>query len=413
MRKDLAADGLRGVAAMNVVLCHFLIALYPLGFINLYPGAADQRAAPSWVDAFLSTPLLSIFWNGNFAVCVFFVLSGYVLTKPFVEHGDLLSMKLRAARRYFRLCVPILGSVLLSYTLLRLGLKQSGQLAPITHSAWLTQFWNFDPSIGDALRQGVYGAIFTGQSTYTPILWTMKIEFIGSMLVFGFRALNVGERDGCINLLIFGCALIAFFPDEWMLYLGFMAGSYLGAIQDKQPTILVAGAICMAIIFGGFDFSKWFAFSRALSLPPAAMKHFMNTIGAIALLYAVKAGCFDIALKSRPAQFLGRISYAVYLVHFPILLSLTSWLFIVLYTHAHIGYGEAAVIDLALTITTVLIVSSAFQASFDRFGIWLSQFIIRSPTTTLSGDYIPTGNAGAVGSVPVAASDPRLSSADR
>lgn len=391
MQKDKAADGLRGLAAMNVVLCHFLISFYPLGFVYLYPGYALPGAISSRTDAVLTAPLLSIFWNGNFAVCVFFVLSGYVLTKPFVERGDVLSMKLRAARRYFRLSIPILGSVLLSYAVLRLGLNHADQLATFSHSAWLTQFWNFDPSIGSALREGVYGAIFTGQSSYTPILWTMKIEFIGSMIVFGYRALNLGGRAGWINFFVFTGALMAFFPDEWMLYVGFIAGSYLGGIQSQQPRILVACSVVVAIIFGGFDLSKWFAITHALPLTPAALKHFMNVIGATALLYAVRAGRFHGPLTSRPAQYLGKISYAVYLVHFPILLSLTSWIFVLLYTQGHLRYGAAAAIDLALTITAVIVVAAVFQATFDRLGIWLSQSIIRS--TASRSEKKPSSNA--------------------
>ena len=63
-------DGLRGIAALTVVLYHYLSAFLPA----LTP---DETANPHWLS---DTPLAVIF-NGPFAVVVFFVLSGFVISK--------------------------------------------------------------------------------------------------------------------------------------------------------------------------------------------------------------------------------------------------------------------------------------------------------------------------------------------
>ena len=378
--KDKAADGLRGVAALSVVLCHFMACIYPasMGHAPL-PGGASPAGVETPVTAFLSIPWLSFLWNGTFAVSVFFVLSGYVLTKPFVETGDMSSMKLRAARRYPRLCIPILGSILLTYSIMSLGLSHAAELSGVTKTTWANQFWNFPPSFLLALKEGLYGAIFTGQSSYNPILWTMKVEFIGSMIVFGFRALNQNGRAGLINFVVVTAALMIFFPDEWSLYVGFLAGSYLGQLRLPQPRWLTMVAVLVAVFFGSYGYSRWYAFTSGLPLTANGIKNLMSTIGAVALLYVVRAGWFHGLFVSRPAQYLGKVSYAIYLVHFPLLLSFTAWAFVRVYGLTNGAYDISAGITLVVTVALVLATASAFETTFDRMGINVSKKLFPVP----------------------------------
>lgn len=400
MHKDRAADGLRGIAAMNVVLCHLLIAAYPRGFANLYPGSAAPDAASSNLDAVIGAPVLNMLWNGNFAVCVFFVLSGYVLTKAFVDSGSMRSMQVRASRRYLRLSVPILGSVFLAYVVIALGMLHTDAMASVTHSMWLEQFHGIGPSLGTVLREGIYGGIFLGKSTYVPVLWTMKIEFIGSMLVFGFRALEPRGWSGALTGLVVSGALITFFPQDWPLYLGFIAGSYIGQLQTTRNKAALVGILALVVIGGSYDFSLLYDFTARLPMNDWCRKHLFNIIGACALLYLVRCHLLDHLLLSKPAQFLGRISYSLYLVHIPILFSLYAWLFVTLQSTGW-RYGAAVLASSSVAIAAAIIVASLFERYVDQMGIKLSQRIYpstrdagcRGSKTSASAetDQVPTG----------------------
>jgi peptidoglycan/LPS O-acetylase OafA/YrhL len=70
--RQLEYDGLRGVAALSVVVCHFVCTFYPA----LMFGSRDPTL---WVADALSRSLLFAMYGGTFAVYVFYVLSGYVL----------------------------------------------------------------------------------------------------------------------------------------------------------------------------------------------------------------------------------------------------------------------------------------------------------------------------------------------
>ncbi|KAG9553817.1 hypothetical protein KCV01_g22611, partial [Aureobasidium melanogenum] len=393
MHKDRVADGLRGIAALCVVLCHFFISIYPAGFSLTHPqGTGPAPGRTSLVTTVLEFPWLSVFWNGTFAVAVFFVLSGYVLTKPFVDRGDLASMKIRAARRYPRLCIPIFGSIMISYVVMALGLSHAHELSNMTGSPWLLNFWSFEPSATLAVKEATYGAIFQGVSSYNPILWTMKVEFIGSMIVFGFRALNLRGRLGVLNVAVIIFALTQFFPDEWIFYAGFIAGSYLGQLKAPQPRWAIVVAVAAAVFFGGYNYSPMYGFLSLLPMTENGVKNFMTTLGAIALIYAVRAGCFQRILMSRVALYLGKVSYAIYLVHFPIVLSFTAWLFVRLHGAAGLGYDAATMITLVCTMAFVIGSAAAFEATFDRFGIKVSKWLFPS-----SGDEF---NRGVVDTAP-------------
>ena len=114
------------------------------------------------MESFLAMPGLSVLWNGSFSVSIFFVLSGYVLTKSMVEKQDLAIARSLAARRYFRLAGPVLGSALFAFSLMSLGLYYSVEVAALTSSAWLKGMWNVTPNFFHAVREGLFGAIFRG-----------------------------------------------------------------------------------------------------------------------------------------------------------------------------------------------------------------------------------------------------------
>ena len=83
MEKDRNADGLRGIAALNVTISHFLCAFLPMVMHGIYPGVFKAADHPDAVTRILSNPLVSLLYNGHYPVVVFFVLSGYVLTIPY------------------------------------------------------------------------------------------------------------------------------------------------------------------------------------------------------------------------------------------------------------------------------------------------------------------------------------------
>jgi peptidoglycan/LPS O-acetylase OafA/YrhL len=323
-------------------------------------------------EKIIASPGLSLLWNGNFPVCIFFVLSGYVLTKKFFETGRLADLTDKAMRRYIRLAVPILGSVMLSFAMMSLDTTAWRVVAGMTGSSWLAQFWNFTPTFGDALKDGLYRAILSGASQYVSPLWTMQVELIGSFLVFGYAAIAPRDRRA-IPLAVVIAAIMAFLsPQSWPLYAAFLAGAHVGQMSAKQPRVLVVAAAALAILFGSYDMSPIYDWTTWISPNFYMRKHLFNVLGGIAVVYAVRAGFGAKLLESRPVQYLGRISYALYLVHFPLVLTLFSSLFLH-FTGTGLSRAPAAGIAIAVTFAASCALATIFQKTFDTWGITLSR----------------------------------------
>jgi len=84
-------DSLRGLAACSVVLCHAT---------NVLPGVYDDPHRSWWLT---QTPL-ALLRAGHAAVIFFFVLSGFVLTLPFLKGP--VSYPSFLARRICRIWIP-------------------------------------------------------------------------------------------------------------------------------------------------------------------------------------------------------------------------------------------------------------------------------------------------------------------
>jgi peptidoglycan/LPS O-acetylase OafA/YrhL len=385
MRKDLSADGLRGLAAVNVLLCHLCLAFLPGGFAYIYPDTTTPAAMHGMVDHVIAFPPLSVLWNGQFAVCIFFVLSGYVLTKAFLLSGDLSVIRLRASRRYLRLGVPIFGSVIFAWFVMTMGWSHAREAGALSGSTWVADFWKKPPDVLEALRDGVYGTILGGWSRFNPTLWTMKIELLGSIFVFAYRALAVREAS-CARALLQGmprvvcfamamALLLWFFPNDWPYYAAFLIGSHIGEMPLTRSKPLLGGLLVGAVICGGFDTSPWYDWTRALPFDDNVRKAAFNVAGGVMLLYVVRCGVLDRVLQSRPAQFMGRISYAFYLVHLPILLSFSAWLFAFLAGRLSLDPVVAALLTVPATFGVVIAAALLFDRTFDRWGITLSQYV--------------------------------------
>ena len=137
-------EGIRGLAAVSVLFAHFLQIFLPHVFY------ADPTEGHGVWERELATSPLNILVNGNFAVCLFFVLSGYVLSRNFLSNGSLGGLRRLALKRYPRLMLPVLGAVMLAWGIPSLAFAQSAvfdQVPPTfsstTNSELLMQSYAF------------------------------------------------------------------------------------------------------------------------------------------------------------------------------------------------------------------------------------------------------------------------------
>jgi peptidoglycan/LPS O-acetylase OafA/YrhL len=301
-------DGVRGWAALAVVLFHIFWETFGI-----------------LVPAFRN-PLTRFLFDGRLAVCIFFVLSGEALSAAFFAgKGDASTIRL-AIKRYPRLAAPILASCLIIFALDRYGLVYSSQAATIVHRAdWIGDWLRAPPTLSSTLRYSLYDVFFSDdfEHAINPMLWTMRIELVGSFLVFALALVwKRLSRPRLLLLTLFLAAAAA--PIE---LLNFLSCFFAGVAFADWRTRGVFAAWGRRFVW--VSLAAIGVIALADGVPHCFGWQPGKTAFAIVLMLAVHASPRLVALFSgRLSRALGRISFPLYLIQFPVLVSATSWLIV-------------------------------------------------------------------------------------
>jgi peptidoglycan/LPS O-acetylase OafA/YrhL len=302
-------DGLRGWAALSVVLFHIFWETF-------------GRVEPGFRNVFTG-----FFFHGRLAVCIFFVLSGEALSAGYFADKGIRSVVRLAVKRYFRLTIPILASCLIVYALMTAGLVANHQAATIVdRNDWLGDFLQFDANLKIMLRYALLDVydVVNPSSAYNPFLWTMKIELLGSIIVFLVLFIEPYLKWpeltlGLAILLLFAArSFICCFLVGVLYAKARQGGLFMILRERKWPT------------FVSWTFIPLIALGDGL-LQISDMKNDDRTpiLISIVLLWLIFSNkVFAGFFASGPSRLLGRLSFSLYLMQFPVLISLTSLLIV-------------------------------------------------------------------------------------
>lgn len=364
-KKLLNLEGLRGLAALIVVFYHFVI-----GFAPFLIGEVAIRRSP--IDRIIGDTPLSILFAGEFSVVVFFVLSGFVLSLSFFRSKDISVLVSSASRRYLRLMIPSVVSIMMVLIVMFLGGHYVHRAATaITGTIYLRAFWNLPINVFAAIRQGLYGVFAMAGfdlADYNPVLWTMHYELIGSFLVFSFLAFFGKIQKRWIFYAIacmasIGTYFLAFFIGMAMCDLWVNKHELLIKIKSQWATIL----LILGIALGSIHFTTFPSLYRANGLPFLGAHQFLileYTIGASCLMIAVlRLQWVTKFLETRPIQYLGRASFSLYLVHTIVIYSLSCYIFS--YFYPRLGYVGSFVIMIIPSLAVIFAITHVFERFID------------------------------------------------
>jgi peptidoglycan/LPS O-acetylase OafA/YrhL len=275
--------------------------------------SAGLNTAETWA---VFSPL-HVLWNGTPAVHVFFVLSGFVLVLPFTRAGAARSWAQYYAKRFFRLYLPAWASLAMAVALMALIPRSASPL----QSAWADMYVT-DPSVGQVLKDGLL--LLTASTINTP-LWSLKWEVAFSLMfpAYVFIALRWRRfwqvKIGLALLLALTGALLDL---DWLSYLPvFALGAVLGAERERIRELtrswprLVWFLVAAAGIF--LANAEWVSPEQPIPGVEAVV-----TVGAtLIVLLFISCNSAKRLGDTAAAQWLGRVSFSLYLVHLPIILA--------------------------------------------------------------------------------------------
>ena len=120
---------IRGLAALQVLLLHFLAAFAPELVFSLPAGAA--------LAGYIHLSPLYFLYDGYSAVYIFFTLSGYVLTRSFERHPAQPSSQILA--RTIRLGLPAIAATLVAAAVMLMFGKPNVEAGDLSGSAWFAE----------------------------------------------------------------------------------------------------------------------------------------------------------------------------------------------------------------------------------------------------------------------------------
>jgi peptidoglycan/LPS O-acetylase OafA/YrhL len=364
-------DSLRGLAAVLVVFSHFINAFYPFAVFNSTDVLFDKLAKYTQISPieplFHQTPL-AFFAAGHFAVCLFFILSGYVLSyKHLGRNGIRIRILAASLKRPIRLGGVVLLTIVLSYLFMRFNVYYNQQAAKLTTSIpWFDVYWQNTPSFLTFLSDLILHPFSRGL-IYSAPLWTIQTELYGSYLVFAylFFLSNFKHRYLAIALLVF------LFRNS--LYLGFLLGIITAEIEkkfqiksSKSLNQFLLAILPIGIIIGSYptyvEPAKTGAFYSGF---PTEFQRLggggYSILGAL-ILFVCVLFCSSIhgVLNRKFFNYIGSISYPLYSLHFILLGSISAALYCVL---ANLSIHHHLAVVLTLLISFPVMIASAHLAN--------------------------------------------------
>ncbi|HEX3347028.1 MAG TPA: acyltransferase [Acetobacteraceae bacterium] len=371
-------DGLRGLAALMVVLSHYVLAFQPA----LLGGGARVAHfdASVWIGG---TPLIALY-NPELGVAIFFTLSGFVLAAS--VHAQPGSFPALALRRWLRLALPIFATSLLPWLLIEAGLMRAAAAAgPLAKSDWLAGMYLWPAfEINDPMRmawQSFVDLFARGRDFYNPALWTMPTEFWGSLAIFAAYCTAGRAVAGPVPRIAFALGVAGL---AWGTpYFGFPCGVAVFEFRrlggfERIAWPAGAGVLVAGIALGGMPYlldlgadgaypRLFFALAHVTG-NPALLAH---RCGAVALTVAALAfPPWRAALRTPLCRYLGRISFMLYLCHVPLLCALGAGLLLGL--APALGYNAATLLILPVFLATAIAVAEIATQWIDAPSIRLS-----------------------------------------
>jgi peptidoglycan/LPS O-acetylase OafA/YrhL len=385
-------DGLRGLAAMQVVLLHYVYAFLPA--IDMVYPLPNQDF---WWRGLCTAPFVFLY-DGHSAVYLFFVMSGVALTHAFSARP--FAFLPTVMRRVIRLGLPMAAATIFAAALYSLLPDAHVAMAAQTGSPWLRGIGPGEISLASIAHQIAFEGLLAGfngwsllpgwvtstlnlaQTTHgfdTP-LWTLHIEFCGSLLVMLLVAVRASASRGAYRAICFILGFAFVLSPMVLFIIGHLVANHLRLTRSRKgqtalgAVFLGAGILLCSMRITVPVSMLW----KVLPPPPlgiqgddATLQKMIGAVlvfGGIAFLPVLRRGL------ERPAmRWLGKISFSLYLSHFPLLFTCVAACFAVL--DGTLPYGATVAIAGVAGITASLTLAVAFERWIDHPAIMLSRMV--------------------------------------
>ena len=340
----------------------------------------------------LFTYPLSVLVDSSLALYGFCILSGYLASFKRTRAQHLL---LQLLARYLRFVVPFFFINLVAFILYYTVGYPTAEASALLHNAWLATYYTHAPTIPELLR-----ATVTLDGDLNGPLWMMKYILLGICIIYLYNAV---EQKLPLRLFQFSCLAVfvySFFhlpePNFFHVHLVLM-GLILRKLDDAlkawltqhekdgHPLLrfffLLLVLLPIALDAGGLQ-RVLYPFFRA-HCPAIAPVFIWSAYWVMLFSFSLIVGVMNCpplqrALEWAPLKRVAPMNFAVYLVHFPLIASLSLHLYLRLVNR--ISYSKVFVILTVVSFAALFLTSWLYEQSIGK----LQDKIVKKITARLA-----------------------------
>ncbi|KAF2268563.1 hypothetical protein CC78DRAFT_540829 [Lojkania enalia] len=342
-------DGLRGIASFMVVSGHLCTAFVPW----LHSPAPDPKAAPH----LFQLPFFRLVVGGRAAVALFFLITGYVnsigpIAKARAGNTDAAfhGIARSALARSGRLILPTMTATFLTWFMAN---TNAYHMTKHVDSTWIRQGWHRqEPTLWMALKSLFKAEVQTwtiGWDEYDGTQWTLHLFLEGSMLVYTTMFATVMVRPKA-RFLVYAVLYLYF----WQLGEGLAIGALKGLnivfgmfvaelhnhYKDSATSVLPTPVPALMIVLGMFmsgypqdaQQNAWWShrmqiFMHQITVEKSDARRYWDHLGASTVLLGIFFSRNARRVLTSPIfNFVGRVSFPVYLMHNTLIKSVLTWM---------------------------------------------------------------------------------------
>jgi peptidoglycan/LPS O-acetylase OafA/YrhL len=347
-------DGIRGLAALFVVLNHI--------FLRAWPGFPVDHA-PLWAAYFI---------YGRFGVVVFIVLSGFSLALAPARSGWRLdSVAAFAHRRAWRILPPYWAALGFSLVMTWCVLAQPGHARPDGTSVVVYGVLGQDAVVTASPNQAFWSIAIEAQLyVLLPLMLLLvrRVSALAMVVIVAGVVGTVGVLGPHVRLM--NDTLIKFTPDLAVLFaIGVLAAGIVSASERNRSR-------------------SWASWALVASVPVVVLITVEGTVWTnthlfwVDLAWGPAIGCFLAAvatsrpprvvrvLDTRALRSLGSFSYSLYLTHVPIVIAVSYGLVLGRVAPGTPTFLLLSAILLPTTVGFARMFAAVFEIPFQRHRGW-------------------------------------------
>ena len=329
-----------------------------------YPASYWSNAAShtnNCIEVLIGSTPVGFMMNGNTGVMIFLAITGagtYWLSKA--EKTKIVNSSIN---RVFKIVIPMLLSTTIIWLIIKFNCCFFDKALIKTQSIWYEGYINnFD------LYINIFSDFFSQCAIYNGPLWPMRYYLIGFYLALFVCLISIEDRR---RYFATGTIIILLLLKEYYLIptmAGIIVAEKSEIIKNKKVNCLNEVIIFLiAIYLGGvptgmksdYTFYKYLPIDSVFFKANGFYIQFYHMISAVLLLYlTLNSNMAKKILNANVLQYIGRYSMALFYIHFAVLISLSSFMFLNLPIE---GYNLRVAITILLSLIIMMIIAISFN----------------------------------------------------